>query len=110
MGAREASKRLRVSLASFYNYCNGTDLPKMEVLRDAQVMWDIEWEMIDPAKILKSRSVANAEQLLLPFIRSVREEDIKILEVAPAGDSSLRVILRIQFGTESRVLAAKRRA
>jgi len=110
LGARQASKQLRVSLPSFYNYVNGTDLPKMEVLRDAQKMWNIKWELIDPSEILKSRSVATAEQLLLPFIRSVREEDIEILEVTAGGDSTLRVMLRIQFGAGSHVPPPKKSA
>ena len=101
LGAKEAAKQLNVSLASFYNYVKGTDLPKMEVLRDAQEIWKVKWELINPAEILKTRSVATPEQLLLPFIRSVREQDIEIVEVTAGNDSSLRVMLRIQFSAES---------
>jgi hypothetical protein len=109
LGAREAAKQLNVSLASFYNYVNGTDLPKMEVLRDAQEKWKIKWELINPAEILKTRGVATTEQLLLPFIRSVREQDIEIVEVTAGNDSSLRVMLRIQFTPESGSLTTKNR-
>ncbi|MGB8475917.1 MAG: hypothetical protein WCE61_17690 [Candidatus Acidiferrum sp.] len=110
LGAARAAKLLRVSLPSFYNYVNGDDLPKMEVLRDAQKLWGIKWEMIDPAEILKTRTVETAEQLLLPFIRSVREDDIEIVEVVPGQDSSLRVILKIQFSSEETSMQKKNRA
>ena len=108
LGAARAAKLLRVSLPSFYNYVNGNDLPKMEVLRDAQKLWGIKWEMIDPAEILKSRGVATAEQLLLPFIRSVKEDDIEIVEVVTGQDSSLRVILKIQFSSEKTSIGRSR--
>jgi hypothetical protein len=101
LGARTAARQLNVSLASFYNYVKGTDLPKMEVLRDAQEIWKVKWELINPAEILKTRSVATPEQLLLPFIRSVREQDIEIVEVTAGNDSSLRVMLRIKFTAEN---------
>ncbi len=109
LGAREAAKQLNVSLASFYNYVNGTDLPKMEVLRDAQERWKVKWELIDPSEILKSRSVATPEQLLLPFIRSVREQDIEIVEVTAGSDSTLRVMLRIRFAADNGSIPIKNR-
>jgi hypothetical protein len=109
IGAKEAAKQLNVSLASFYNYVKGTDLPKMEVLRDAQDIWKVKWELINPAEILKTRSVATAEQLLLPFIRSVREQDIEIVEVTAGHDSTLRVMLRIRFAPDTDSPATKNR-
>jgi len=42
----------------------------------------------------------SAEQLVLPLIRSMRQEDIEIIEVGTSRDSSLRVILKIRFPTE----------
>jgi hypothetical protein len=38
-GAKRAAKELGISLASFYKYASGDDLPRMEVLRAAQTKW-----------------------------------------------------------------------
>jgi hypothetical protein len=101
LGARAAADQLGVSLASFYNYAAGTDLPRVEVLRTAHTKWGIKWDLIDTATLLRATKPISAEQLLLPLIRSVREEDVEIVEVATASDSSLRVMLKIRFATQS---------
>ncbi len=51
LGAKHAARELNVSLGSFYNYAAGKDLPRMEVLRDAQQKWDTKWPWIDPSEI-----------------------------------------------------------
>jgi hypothetical protein len=96
-GAREAARQLRVSLPSFYNYAAGKDLPRVEVLRDVQERWGVEWEYLDPSEILFARRFKSAEQLLLPYIQSVEEEDVEIVEVGAGRDSCLHVKLRIKF-------------
>lgn len=101
LGAKEAAKQLGVSVPSFYNYAAGTDLPRVEVLRTAHKKWDIDWDLIDASTLLKTTKPISAEQLLLPLIRSVREEDVEVIEVAPGNDSSLRVMLKIRFDTAS---------
>ncbi len=100
VGAREAARQLGVSLASFYNYAAGTDLPRIEVLRAAHKKWNIKWDLIDTSTLLKATKPITAEQLLLPLIRSVREEDVEVIEVTSGNDSSLRVMLKIRFASE----------
>jgi hypothetical protein len=107
LGAREAAKQLGVSLASFYNYAAGSDLPRVEVLRTAHKKWDINWDLIDTSTLLKAAKPISAQQLLLPLIRSVREEDVEVIEVVSGNDSSLRVMLKIRFATEESSLPIK---
>ena len=107
LGAREAAKQLGVSLASFYNYAAGSDLPRVEVLRTAHKKWDIKWDLIDTSTLLKAAKPISAQQLLLPLIRSVREEDVEVIEVVGGNDSSLRVMLKIRFATNEGSLPTK---
>jgi hypothetical protein len=99
--ASKAAKELGVNPKSFYKYADGTDLPRVEVLRAAHKKWKIDWKLIDTSTLLRAEKPISAEQLLLPLIRSIREEDVEVVEVVPGGDSSLRVILRIKFTAES---------
>lgn len=98
---KKAAKELGVNPKSFYNYAAGTDLPRVEVLRAAHKKWGIEWNLIDTSALFRAAKPISAEQLVLPLIRSVREEDVEVIEVATASDSSLRVMLKIRFGTHS---------
>jgi len=107
LGAKEAARQLGVSVPSFYNYAVGSDLPRIEVLRTAHKKWKIDWDLIDASTLLKTTNPISAEQLLLPLIRSVREEDVEVIEVVTGKDSSLRVMLRIRFATESSSPTAK---
>ena len=97
LGAKEAAKQLGVSVPSFYNYAAGTDLPRIEVLRAAHKKWNIKWDLIDTSTLLKTTKPISSEQLLLPLIRSVREEDVEVIQVVGGSDSSLRVMLKIRF-------------
>jgi hypothetical protein len=99
--AKKASKELGIKFKSFYKYAAGTDLPRIEVLRSASIKWGIKWDLIDTSALFRAAKPISAEQLLLPLIRSVREEDVEVIEVMPAGDSSLRVMLRIRFTAEN---------
>lgn len=95
---RKAAEELGVNPKSFYKYAEGTDLPRVEVLKAAHDKWKIKWGLIDTSALIKpSEKPVSAEQLLLPLIRSIREEDVEIIEVAAASDSSLRVMLKIRF-------------
>ena len=98
--AKRAAKVLNVSLASFYNYMAGTDLPRADVLRRATVKWGIKWPAgLDPTEIVQIHKVRSVEQLAFSFLDAVREGDIEIVEVAPVGQNMLQVKLRIHFQT-----------
>lgn len=97
LGARKAAKELNVSLASFYNYVAGTDLPRMKVLKDASKRWGIKWPWIDTSEIVSTQNVRTPEQLVLSFLDALREEDVEIVQISPEGQTRLDVKLRIHF-------------
>jgi predicted DNA-binding transcriptional regulator AlpA len=97
LGARKAAEQLQVSLASFYNYVAGTDLPRAEVLKRAYVKWGIKWPMLDLSEMMRTQNVRSPEQLAFSFIDAVREGDVEIITVEQVGKSQLQVKLRIHF-------------
>lgn len=99
VGAKTAAKELNVSLASFYNYANGTDLPRMEVLRDAQAAWGVKWKLMDARELVKTEDASSPEQLLLGFLDTVRERDITVEDVKRNNQGALKVVLAIRFKT-----------
>lgn len=105
--ATKAAKELGVNPKSFYKYANGDDLPRVEVLMAAQEKWKIKWDLMGSSVLFRRTKAKAPEQLLLPLIQSVREEDVEVIEVVTDGDSSLRVKLKIHFSAEN---SAKGRA
>jgi len=98
--AAKAAKELGINPKSFYKYANGDDLPRIEVLRAAQRKWNVKWKFFDRSTLFRNAKPVVPEQLLLPLIQSVRQEDIEI-EILPGTESSLQVRLKINFSTES---------
>ena len=97
LGAKRAAKELGVSLASFYNYAAGSDLPRMEILQRAQEKkWTTKWKYLDPSNILSTRNIPPAEQLLLP-LSTVRARDIEVVSIKPKKSNVLQVTLSIRF-------------
>ena len=97
-GAQRAAKDLEISLASFYKYAAGEDLPRMEVLRDAQEKWEgVKWDLIDVSQIVKQKKIATPEQYVLSFLQEVRTEDVEIAKIGPKGERVLQVLLNIRF-------------
>ena len=83
-GAKRASKELGISLASFYKYAAGDDLPRMELLRAAQQKWkDLKWDLIDVSEIIERKEVLSPEQYVLSFLQEVRTEDVEIAKIGP---------------------------
>lgn len=101
--AKKAAKELGVNLKSFYNYAHGTDLPRVEVLRDAHRKWGIKWDLMDASVLFRRLKPKTQEQFLLPLIQAVREEDVEVVEVVTGSDSCLRVKLEIRFSSEKPV-------
>jgi hypothetical protein len=98
--AAEAAKELGINPKSFYKYAHGDDLPRIEVLRAAQRKWNVRWKFFDQSALFKNAKPAVPEQLLLPLLQSVRQEDIEI-EILPGTESSLQVRLKINFSMEN---------
>jgi predicted transcriptional regulator len=97
-GAKKAAKELGISLASFYKYASGDDLPRMEVLREAQEKWEgVKWELIDVSQITKKKKIMSPEQYVLSFLQEVRTEDVEIAKIGPKGERILQVLLNIRF-------------
>ena len=97
-GAKQAARDLNISLASFYNYSDGQDLPRMEVLRDAQRKWEgVKWELIDVSDITEKKKTVSAEQYVLSFLQDVHEKDVEIAKIGPKGERTLQVLLNIRF-------------
>jgi hypothetical protein len=99
--ATKAAKELGVNPKSFYKYAHGDDLPRVEVLMAAQEKWKIKWDLEGSSVQFRKVKPRVSEQLLLPLIQSVREEDVEVIEVVTGSDSSLRVKLKIRFSSES---------
>jgi hypothetical protein len=97
-GAKKAAGDLGISLASFYKYAAGDDLPRMEVLRDAQLKWKgVKWDLIDVAEITKKKKIESPEQYVLSFLQEVQEKDVEIVKIGPKGERVLQVLINIHF-------------
>jgi hypothetical protein len=97
-GAKKVAKDLGISLASVYKYASGDDLPRMEVLRDAQEKWaGVKWDLIDVSQITKRKKITSPEQYVLSFLQKVGTEDVEITKIGPKGERILQVSLNIRF-------------
>jgi hypothetical protein len=81
----------------------GPSLPRVEVLLAAHQKWEIEWDLIDASTLFRKLKPSTQEQLVLPLLRSIREEDVEVIEVVTGNDSSLSVKLQIRFSTNNSV-------
>src|SRR5262245_18107573 len=97
LGAKWIARDLNICLASFYNYAAGKDLPRLEILRDVQQRWGVDWRLIDPSAILKSRRAKSEEQLVFAFLENLRKKDVEITKIGPEGATVLQVALKIRF-------------
>jgi hypothetical protein len=96
LGARQAARELNVCLASFYKYAAGEDLPRVEVLRDAQEKWGIKWKLIDPREMLQRQKISSPEQLVFTSLGAIRAQDVDVAKIKPQG-TILEMTLRIRF-------------
>lgn len=98
LGAKRAAADLDVSLASFYKYINGENVPDVEVLRRAKREWDIKWpKLMDPSDILPTEKARTAEQYVFSFLDALQKTDVEIIDIGPKGYRSLQVTLKIRF-------------
>jgi hypothetical protein len=96
-GAKQAAMELGVSISSFYNYVAGTDLPRMEVLREAHKKWRIQWKHLDSSQFVITMKLDSPEQYALPLLDSVQEKDVKVAKIEREGKNVLRIALKICF-------------
>jgi hypothetical protein len=64
----------------------GPSLPRVEVLLAAHQKWEIEWDLIDASTLFRKLKPSTQEQLVLPLLRSIREEDVEVIEVVTGND------------------------
>lgn len=96
--ANRTSNQKAISLASFYKYASGDDLPRMEALRAAQEKWkEVKWDLIDVSQFTERKEISSPEQYVLSFLQEVRTEDVEIAKIGPKGERVLQVLLNIRF-------------
>jgi len=100
----EAAAKLGVSRASFYNYLAKKDLPRPEVLRRAHRLWRLNFSYgtypLDDQyfdRLSTEPGPVKEIQIPLPFIESLRNEDIVVLKVSPRKPNAVEVKLLITF-------------
>ena len=102
----DAAKVLRVKRQMVYNYEKGRCLPSLEVLIRAANAWGVTFEL-GGCKIFPRKDEGGpskrpvAIQQALPFLEAVREADVEIVSVGPAGKGTLQVKLKIHFPNSS---------
>jgi hypothetical protein len=106
-GAKKAAKELNICLASFYKYAAGTDLPRTEVLRDANKKWGVKWDLVDVSEVIRTQKIRTIQQLEFSFLHALREEDVEIIQIGPVGQTMLEVKLRIHLRPSPVKKAAK---
>jgi len=99
--ARKTAHELGISLASFYNYRNKTDLPSYEILKRTHDRWEWNFQYIDFAE-RSGKAPTESEQprqYVLPFIENVHESDIQVIRAKPVKPDSLELTVKIRFGS-----------
>ncbi len=104
---KTTARELRVSRASLYNYLNKDDLPRMEVLQRAHKKWG--WNLkywnydLDDSffeNLPKEIGPPKETQIPLPFIESLRTEDVEVVAVIPRKPNAVEVNLKIRFAAQ----------
>jgi transcriptional regulator with XRE-family HTH domain len=93
--AREMATALGVSVPSLYNYLNGTDLPRIEILRAAEKLWKIKWKFVDATQLLAREDAKSVEQLVLPFLEGLRAEDVLVSFGHSGKSNELKITVNI---------------
>jgi len=99
--AKKAAQELNVSLASFYNYRNKTDLPRYEILKRAHDLWGWNFKHIDFGE-RSARAPSETEQprqYVLPFIENVHEDDIQVIRAKAVKPDRLELTVQIRFAS-----------
>lgn len=97
--AAKVAGKLKISLASFYNYRNKTNLASYEVLKRAHDLWGWNFEYMDfgePSAKAPSETEA-PRQYVLPFIENVHESDIQVIRAKAVKPDTLLLTVQIKF-------------
>lgn len=96
-GVKRVAEELNISVASFYNYAAGTDLPRFEVLERVHKKWGVRWKHFDESQFLRIARLRSPEQYTIPFLDAVEAKDVRVGKIKREGKSVLRVDLKIRF-------------
>jgi len=97
--AAKVAEKLKIGLASFYNYRNKKSLASYEILKRAHDVWDWKFEYIDFGE-RSARAPSEVEaprQYVLPFIENVRESDVQIIRAKAVKPDTLLLTVQIKF-------------
>ncbi len=96
----EAAGKLRISRAALYNYIGKRDLASFELLKRVHDEWGVDFTYLNFGAPAKKRYPSEADeprQYVLPFIESVRQDDIQIIRAKPVRPDTLELVVRIRF-------------
>jgi hypothetical protein len=96
-GAKRTVQELGISLASFYKYAAGDDLPRIEILRAVKEKWGVEWDLIDVSQLAEKKEVSVPEQYVFAFLKEIRPEDVQVAKIGPKGERMLQLLLNIRI-------------
>src|SRR5258707_13291445 len=96
---RTAAKKLGVCLASFYNYLNQDDLASYDIFRKTHDAWKFQFKHLDFGERQHAAPAVEeyTRQYVLPFIESVRENDIEVVRTKSVRSDTLQLTINIKF-------------
>jgi len=97
---RRGARELAVSPASFYNYLNQNDLASFDVLKRSHERFGIKFDYIAfgaAARSVQMPTLEQPRQYILPFLKSVRENDIEVISTKPVRPDTLQLTVNIKF-------------
>ena len=104
LNVKQGAKKLGICRASLYKYLAKSDLPRLEVLQRAHDLWDLEFfygQYSLDREFFRLNKRAFPKKLplqqALPFLDSLHEEDIRVMDVRAKKPNSVEVRIEITF-------------
>lgn len=97
---KTAARELGVCLASFYNYLNQDDLASYDIFKKTHDAWMFQFKHMgfgDNQGAAPALQEEYARQYVLPFIESVRENDIEVVKAKSVKSDTLQLTINIKF-------------
>lgn len=113
LSVKQGAKKLGVCRASLYKYLAKSDLPRLEVLQRAHDLWRLEFSYgqynLDREFFrLNKRAFPKAQafQESLPFLETLHEKDIRVMDVKAKKPNSVEVRIEITFSGDRKSTTA----
>jgi hypothetical protein len=97
---KKAARELGVCLASLYNYLNQNDLASYDIFKKTHDAWKFQFKHLDfgaKQRATPALQEEYARQYVLPFIESVRENDIEVVRAKSVKSDTLQLTINIKF-------------